>query len=310
MRWIRRAKSLPVAKKKAPELPLPNRPTDAIKLADWLEIYALISADGNASRGDLERALRRGSVFPTDESNGIEEKLMQVFLELEDRSAATGEGYPFEVKGAVLSLRSKSKNFPAYIFCLVLSYFGWQPKKGTPINPRDLFEELSCKAAKNYIHGDVFPFGPKAVNRKGFKEAVAALCITLGEGQGFRDQPTFQRKDDKVDLVAWKTFHDRRASKLVMFGQCASGNDWTEKLAELQVDAFWDQWMQDGQVSPLIRSFYVPHRVDKAQWDYTARRTGVLFDRCRIAYWAAATPEIQKDPRFLQWSMLSLPLRS
>ncbi|MHB2025110.1 MAG: hypothetical protein ACYCPQ_00520 [Elusimicrobiota bacterium] len=296
--------------KKMLELSLPDQPTDPIRLADWLEIYALISADGNASRGDIERALRRASVFQSDESAEIEEALLKVFFELEDRSAATGDGYPFEIKGGVIKLRSKPKDFPAYIFCLVLSYFGWQAKRGATINPRNLFEELSCKAAKHYIQGEVFPFGPTAANRKGFKEAVAALCNALGEGQGFKDQPTFQRKDDKVDLVAWKVFRDRRTSKLVMFGQCASGNDWKDKFAELQTDAFWAQWMQDGQISPLIRSFYVPHRVDKAQWDYTARRAGLLFDRCRIAYWAASAPEIQKDSRYLRWSMSYLPIRS
>jgi hypothetical protein len=131
----------------------------------------------------------------------------------------------------------------------------------------------------------------------------------LGEGQGFKDQSTFQRKDDKVDLVAWKVFRDRRTSKLVMFGQCASGNNWKDKFAELQADEFWAQWMQDGKISPLIRSFYVPHRIDNAQWDYTARRTGLLFDRCRIAYWAASAPEIQKDSRYLRWSKSFLSIR-
>jgi hypothetical protein len=240
-------------------------------------------------------------VFSTNESDQIDEALAQVFFEIEDRAKAAGDGYPFELAGGLLKLRSEPKDFPAYLFCLVLSYFGWKPRKGDPINPRDLFEELSCAAARGYLQGEVFPFGPKAANRKGFKQAVGALCAALCEGQGFKNQKTFDRKDDKVDLVAWKGFQDRRSGKLVMFGQCASGGDWKDKLGEMQAGPFWDQWMQEAKISPLIRSFYVPHRVEKARWEYTARRTGVLFDRCRIAFWAGR--EIQTDYRYLEWSM-------
>jgi hypothetical protein len=72
-----------------------------------------------------------------------------------------------------------------------------------------------------------------------------------------------------------------------MFGQCASGNDWASKLGELQPSAFWGQWMQDSPISPyLIRSFFVPHRIERRKWELIARKAGLLFDRCRIASWA------------------------
>lgn len=302
-----------VAARRPKAFPLPDTPTDVIKLADWLELYALISADGNSSRGDLERALRRASLFQSargDEANAIEEVLLQVFLELEERGSSTGDGYPFEIAGGTIRLRSDPKDFPAYIFCLVLSYFKWKPTRGAKIDPWKLFEELSCRAAGHYMQGDVFwfaargagtqPKGGRARQPTVFQQGINALCSVLGEGQGFKNQPTLNRQDDKVDLVAWRNFQDKRPSKLVMFGQCAGGDNWAGKIAELQPEPFWDQWMQDGKVSPLIRSFYMPHRITRTEWDYTARRSGILFDRCRIAFWTQAS-DVLSDRRYMDW---------
>ena len=236
---------------------------------------------------------------------------MQVFLELEERVRSTGDAYPFEISGGTLRLRAHPKNFPAYTFCLVLSYFKWKPKKGARVDPWKLFEELSCRAAGHYMRGDVFWFaarGAGANPKSGggrqptvFQQGINGLCNVLGEGQGFKNQPTLNRQDDKVDLVAWRDFLDKRPSKLVMFGQCAGGQNWTGKTAELQPGSFWDQWMQDGKISPLIRSFYMPHRIPRAEWAYNARRSGILFDRCRIAYWTQAAKDVISDKRYLDW---------
>lgn len=311
-----------MAAKKIKSFPLPDTPTDIIKLADWIEIYAIISADDNSSRGDLERALRRASVFQSekeDESSGIEDTLLQVFLELEERASSAGDAYPFEIVGGILRLRSHPKQFPAYIFCLVLSYFKWKAKKGAPVDPWRLFEELSCGAARHYMQGDVFWFASRARGAKvrrgqrsqstAFQNGINDLCNELGEGQGFKNQPTLNRQDDKVDLVAWRDFQDKRSSKLVMFGQCAAGNNWTGKTAELQPDRFWDQWLQDGKISPLIRSFYIPHRVPRKEWEFRARSAGILFDRCRIAFWTSQAEDIMRDGRYMKWCRTILPIR-
>jgi hypothetical protein len=312
-----------VAKRKINSFPLPDTPTDVIKLADWIEIYALISADGNSSRGDLERALKRASVFQSaqgDESKDIDECLLQVFLELEERSKSAGDAYPFEISGGTLKLRSHPRNFPAYIFCLALSYFKWKAIKGARVNPWKLFEELSCRAAGHYMQGDVFWFGlrPRISKSKRngkkkptlFEHSIKGLCSVLGEGQGFKMQPTLNRQDDKVDLVAWRDFADERPSKLIMFGQCAAGANWSDKITELQPNRFWDQWMQEAKVSELIRSFYMPYRVTLKEWAYCARSAGILFDRCRIAFWTHDATDITRDTRFMKWSGSVMPIRS
>jgi hypothetical protein len=113
--------------------------------------------------------------------------------------------------------------------------------------------------------------------------------------------------------VAWRGFHDNRESKLVIFGQCATGQDWPEKVSELQPEAFWDHWMLVSQVSPLERSFFIPHRVrDEGEgetWRYYARYAGILFDRCRVAYWAwTDNSAVLNDTRYLSYCESVFPV--
>ena len=133
-----------------------------------------------------------------------------------------------------------------------------------------------------------------------FPEAISALCERLGEGDGYGGESSLNRQDDHLDLVAWKNFPDKLPSKIVMFGQCASGKHWRDKLAELQPEPFWGQWMARAHVSPLVRSFFVPYRIERAWWRYTAGNSGVVFDRCRIAYWVS-DQQVDYSP-YLEWT--------
>lgn len=268
-------------------LELPNDLTDPLKLADWLELYALSSPDRNSSQGDLESELRRAALFELADDTAIELKTMEVFDELEQRVNAAKEAYPFDLDyRGILQLKSTSwEDFPAYTFCLCLSYFGLRETRLVP----KLFEQVSCLAAKGYLQGDVIEFGwPRREEElpSSFTDAITEMCKRIGEGRGYREQSSLDRKDDTVDLVAWKEFADRKSSKILMFGQCASGQEWEEKRAELDPMRFWNQWMEVSPVGPYpLKSYFIPHRVARNKWEYFARNL-ILFDRCRIAFWA------------------------
>ena len=284
---------------------LPPDLSDIINLADWLELTCLEAGDKNASAGDLSRALQ---IMTEDER--ADELALEAFLEVEQRVVAAGDSYPFVLHSASL-LQIKDdrdwQQYIAYIFCLCLSYFGWRQERDAPVNPWLLFEELSCVAAEQYVHGKVFPFGKRCSEGEGaFPRAVDELCKAIGEGQGFRTQRHQGQQDDGVDLVAWRDFEDMRESKLLLFGQCASGGNWRSKREDLDPRAFWSQWMIEGSVSPLIRSFFVPHRIIRGSWGFHARKTDILFDRCRLCYWSWLNNDaITRDSRYLEWVMSS-----
>lgn len=263
-------------------LKLPDDSTNAIRLADWLELTAIVSGDGDSSTGDLERSLRRASSDETDADNAIELRIMAAYEEIEQRLKAAGKAYPFDIDYGTVQIKTNWKDYPAYIFCLCLSYFGSANQV-----PRKLFEHIARAAAKGYLQGDAVDFGfPRSNLPKSFPEAVSELCIRIGEGGGHNSLPSQSFKDDKLDIVAWKNFPDASPSKFLLFGQCASGADWEGKLRELSPDAFCRNWMREVPISPLISSVFIPHRVERDRWNWVARNAGVVFDRCRIAYWA------------------------
>jgi hypothetical protein len=289
-------------------LDLPPDLSNVLALADWLELSALEADDKNASAGDLTGSLQ--ILLGVDAS---EELALQVMHEIEYRSSATGAAYPFGIINArLLQAADDWESYAAYIFCLCLSYLGWKSVANAPINPWHLFEDLACLAAEQYTQGTAYKFGAACVRgSSAFMEAINTLCLNVGEGRGYRKRPSLRikPKDDKVDLVAWREFEDGRPSKLLMFGQCASGANWKDKVNEMQPDVFWRQWMLDSIVSPSIRSFYIPHRIAQGEdWDFVARQTGILFDRCRVAAWASRNnAAITADGRYAEWCRTVFP---
>lgn len=264
-------------------LKLPDDPTSPIRLADWLELTAILSSDGNASRGDLERVLQRASLSEMRDDMAVERKLLEVFEEIEQRSKAAASAYPFEIDYGTLQIRSTWHEFPAYAFCLCLSYFGSRNTQ-----PRKLFELVSGAAAKAFVHGNAVDFGsPRYALPTAFPEAVSQLCALIGEGDRYSGVPALGQKDAKLDLVAWRDFPDRNPSKLLMLGQCASGWDWEGKIRELNPRAFFANWTHETPASPLVSSLFIPHRVERRKWKSIAQNSdGIVFDRCRIAYLA------------------------
>ncbi len=272
-------------------IPLPNiSPTDRIMLADWLELSALSSPSGGASSGYLESALNIAGLLDGRGPEAIQQKALEVFDELEDRAKAAQSGYPFEVKAPSLQLIGDWREHPAYVFCLCLSYFNHKQMKGSNDQPRRWFEHLSRDAAKHYIGGDALRFGSPRHQQevpKSFKKAIEHVCKKLNEGKGYKSGGLPNRKDDALDIIAWKHFPDGLPGKLILFGNCASEKNWeNSKKSELAPEPFCVDWMIEPLSCQIVKTLFIPHRIDRNRFVPLLRRAGIIFDRCRIAYWA------------------------
>ena len=97
-----------------------------------------------------------------------------------------------------------------------------------------LFEELAAESARCYLgdRSESLVFGT-AAGTAGFSGKVDDLCARLGEGGGFRnpDDVAPTERDGKLDVVAWKSFSDRRPGKLIAFGQCKTGTHYRAAFA-------------------------------------------------------------------------------
>lgn len=266
---------------------LPSDAPDPYSLADWMEIGILSSDRSSISQADLISALRQASLPDCTDYDDIERLSLEVFNEIRHREKVDSYSYPFRYdREGLVRLSDQSNSRIPYLFSLVVSYCKHQPgDRGGA-----LFEKVAKVAAKEYLAGDSVRFGwPREELPASFDDAVDQLCESLGEGKkfnrGISDKPT--KKDDKVDIVAWKNFDDGRPSKVILFGQCATGEDWDTKVA-VKARQFCNHWMEEGLVSPVpMQCFFCPHRVDFKSSIKTIKDVGVFFDRLRVSYWAS-----------------------
>ena len=252
--------------------------------------------------GDLEGFLKQSGVLE-EESLDLDLLKADVMAELQARAMATADAYPYEIGSSVVRLKSDYPQFIEYTFCLLLSYFGWSRKQGSRLFPARLFEDLSCHAAKSFLNGEGVRFSPPRQDLpREFKRAIATLCLLAGEGGGLKEHGMrAHAQDDKLDVVAWRHFPDRLSGKLLLYGQCATGKNWTEKTNELQPLDFSETWFVSRPVS-YIKAFFMPHRIEGIDWEYHSIRGGIIFDRCRIAFWAKHGPKIKNALDYIRWS--------
>ena len=280
--------------------PPPTNVQDAIPMADWLEFNALANEDGQISLGHMFTAVRAGALL---DRNAMEELTPQVVAELEARRNRMGRGYPFNLRGSSLEARWGVGRIrtSTYAFCVALSVLSWEERKVPGYFPERVFEEISAVAAQSYIGGEAIRFGwPRS--RTGvpthFKDAIKFLSKRMAEGAGLKEADlTGNEKDDSVDVIAWKTL-DSRPGKVIMFGACASGVNWEQKLKDCNPETFCERYFNEVPHPKPLKAFFTPSVVAPARWRRHTQDAGVLFDRCRISAIVPDLPVIKRhgDP--------------
>ena len=286
--------------------PAPTLFTDPNNMADWLELQALRAADGKASFSDLRRYIARIAdpeeleVSPRRGESADEVLADDTFQELGDRQVSCGAAYPFALEGYTITAPSAPERYWPYIFCLLLCLKGANRNDPSP-QPSRIFEEVAEVAAGKYIGGRSLKFGfPRRVMPASFMDATEHLTKELGEGSGARKRPSTRKaKDARLDVIAWRPFPDRRAGKIILFGQCAAGGNWPQKLTDLQPREFTELYWKEAPAVHPIKAFFTPFRLGEEFWYENAKLGGIIFDRCRIAHFAYSEPA---PPKLLEWN--------
>ena len=112
-------------------------------------------------------------------------------------------------------------------------------------------------------------------------------------------------KDDGLDVVAWREFPDRNASKLILFGQCAAGRRWKNKTHDLQPSG----WCKRNFAGPVavdpVPAFFVPFALS-AKNANLAGVNQILLDRCRISALCSGTLDDRLEERLWEWIAAAL----
>lgn len=298
-------------------LPLPSDSTESLELADWLEMNALVGRSGQASLDDMRNALRIGALgakidaSATEQPAQLEGIAAQVKSEIDDRVRRSRQGYPFKLRGSSLERTIQSDRIisSTYGFCLLLSWIPWEEQRHAGHFPDRMFEELSCLAARHYVGGKSVRFGwprhPSALPGP-FAKAVEKLSERIKEGTGYRaDDSTGKERDASLDVVAWRPI-DERSGKLLLFGACATGRQWEDKLDELHPHHFCSTYFLKSNFPKPAKAFFTPRVISRRRWEGYSSRAGVLFDRCRVSQLIPKLPTIASHGDIQKWMELAI----
>lgn len=287
------------------------------ELLDHLELSALADPDGNASASQLksELGITGSEDAIEDEQNDaptmsdyIEAAVDAAFTEAEYRTqACAAEHYPFEIQRKAILTRDSDFS-SVYSFLLGLSLFGEAAVKDK--DAAKIFEEVCAHASRNYFGcannpADCHIFGfPRRIGAKDFRNAVDELCFRkIREGKPDKEFPTAHTmKDAGLDIVTWRSFPDCRSSKLIAFGQCATGKHWWGKRHELQPDTWCRTWLTKSPHVIPIKMFFVPHAITSDDWVELGYQAGIIFDRFRITHYAEQNLSAGLRKTLREWS--------
>ena len=288
---------------KWPEGPSPRAQeheiADFAELTCWqqgsVSATALVQLIGRLAENDYWDGVPEEEDIPYDIENA--------FREIERREAACNGGYPFTIddRGTVIYAINNvgNSNHLIYKYMLLATRLNMANNRDhASIDGTELFEHLGAEVARQYLgdRAQSFVFGT-AEKDSDFPEKVNHLCTSLGEGGGFKDHSGVSRRklDDKLDVVAWKPFEDRREGKLIAFGQCKTGTNWTSELSQLWPDHFCSNWFISQPVLTPVRMFFISEALPSLGWRYESMRAGLLFDRCRIIDFCNITDDALLD---------------
>ena len=170
-----------------------------------------------------------------------------------------------------------------YVFCLLVCDRDFYTSGDR--SPR-IFEYVSAAALESYLRGSSLRFGfPRdeenmPVNIQAALDELARLTGDRRNVGGFQVQPT--DKDLSLDVVGWKDFIDERTSKVVVYMQCATGENWKSKRNDLDLNAggWWNRIIVWAH--PPLKALAIPYVIGSDdEWD---RANGglLIMDRLRI----------------------------
>jgi len=283
--------------------------------ADQVEISAIIRGTAVIDDGvydervagvldDEAEALGGGDARWQRQDLVLEGEVGPVRAEIERRMAKLGGAYPFTLDGNQVVYNPSAHGF--YEYFLAISTSPSLTKKPFTGLPRT-FERITAQLVRAYmgVHTETFHTG--APRNPDAGRTYAAAMQKLHEAAGERDwfwspergypmAPT-RGGDEGLDFVVWKKALDDRIGEIVIIGQCACGNDWANKFADLTHDRL-NPWFRPVTYVPAIRCFATPFVLSDGNFLTATARAGWTLDRIRLVKLGEAAAA---DNEVLSW---------
>jgi hypothetical protein len=160
---------------------------------------------------------------------------------------------------------------------LVLAF---QPHRYT--RTRDLFEDFVAQVLIRYLgsNSQALAFGwPSKLGRpQEFHKAIEWLARKMGIEPGTAFRPP-RRKDGGVDVVAWKSFGDKRSGFPIYLVQCTLQRDVLPKSRDIDL-RLWAGWLEMDRDPLAILA--VPKTIPPGELWNEISANAIVLDRIRL----------------------------
>ncbi|WP_054820994.1 hypothetical protein [Arthrobacter sp. JCM 19049] len=264
--------------------------------ADWVELSVLIE-NRPMTNGRIVSAQRiliengdEGEILEQDDldeavgidydndvqmaDNSAEERCQIILEELESRSHALGDMYPFEIvkryggwslqrrEGELRHIVAAQKSYLACLLmtCARTELLEFDRNSDLVQRIGNAFQALAFVNAAELVGGEAYWMGSPRPDKSTMLDAISRLSKKMGLGTPHDTRPpgissANAVKDGGVDIVAWRTFRDGRPSGIVLYGQVASGEDWRSKSIQGNIGDFKTYFKDLPAERPLLAMF-------------------------------------------------------
>ena len=277
---------------------------DPAVLADWLELVTILSAEqvGHLSvvldSADIAEDAEIEDIAANDITRDLQAEAITENI-LSRRTALGPDAYPFEMSASGQSVHvtpNRTYGHSTYLACLMISH-SWRSGKLVPpaslsaeelTDARTQFEVLTAVAAVGFASGPSFLLGTNRAGAQGLQDRIAHICNMLGEGRArevLHPSAPAAANDDGVDVLAVDQEIDGPPHRTFWFCQSASGENYTNKPINNQIDGFLDIWFMERPANTNGALFF-PAAVETIRAVYLTPRLGHLCHRLRMPHYA------------------------
>ncbi|MCL6243402.1 hypothetical protein M5F04_02270 [Acinetobacter sp. ANC 7200] len=214
--------------------------------------------------------------------------------EINYRAQLLGSSYPFIINGSSVKLRDSNTNL-FYIFCLIISRSKLKAKKGETAHNQfmaRLFEKITLKLIQKSLGHYAFShhFGFPREDGLGIVDAMKQLKPILKldyemnvQLLDYNVRDLTKQKDLGIDQIIWVKRPDlRNHSHLFLLGQCACGQDYTEKYHDIDLKKLEGYFRPFTYVQP-VKMMSIPFILSDQEIRRVSSSAGWLFDRVSLS---------------------------
>jgi hypothetical protein len=259
---------------------------DLAVACDWVESWVLLCEE-DVSWSDIRDILLEQQIY--SDQDFVDQFIESVWGELQQRIRWLGASSPLTVQSDRLVAVRESEEATAHAFMLALSlapcFSGWSKQFGADYTQQgELFERLVEDAATVLFPGwKVHRTGWSSNNAVTLRDVTARLAKAIGAAVGDIDQWAGKNANESgLDIVWYRPFSDSRPSLPIYLAQCASGNDWPDKLDTPNLK-IWMELIKFPQRPGKV--FAIPFALESREHLRRSNQAdAVLFDRYRLLY--------------------------